>query len=62
MRQLLLFKNATALLQFATVITKCVDFITKYDNYYKMHRLLRNTSVQSAKLIFIFLPIIFLCS
>ena len=29
----LLLQNATVLLQFATVNTKCVDFVTKCDSY-----------------------------
>ena len=33
------------LLQNATVITKCDDFITKCDSYYKMQRLLQIATV-----------------
>ena len=35
-----LLQNATTLLQNATGITNCGDFITKCDSYYKMRRLL----------------------
>ena len=42
-----LLQNATVLLQKEVVITKCVDFITKRDSYYKMRRLLQNASVQA---------------
>ena len=42
-----LIQNATVLLQNATVITKCDDFITKYRSYYKMRRLLQISTVQS---------------
>ena len=41
-----LLQNATALLQNATVITKCDDFIRKYESYYKMRRLLQIVTVQ----------------
>ena len=41
-----LLQNATVLLENASVITKCNNFITKCDSYYKMRRLLQNTSVQ----------------
>ena len=40
-------QNVTVLLQLATVITKCVDVITKYDSYYKLRSLLQNASVQN---------------
>ena len=43
----------SVLLQNLSVITKCVDFITKWDSYYKMQRLLQNASVE-AILIFFF--------
>ena len=36
-----------SLLQNATVITKCDDFITKYDRYYKIRRLLRIARVHT---------------
>ena len=42
-RQLL--QNASILLENATVITKCVNFITKYDSCYQMCRLLQNAFV-----------------
>ena len=42
-----LLQNATVLLQNATVITKCYDFITKYDRYYKIRRLLRIARVHT---------------
>ena len=43
-----LLQNASRfLLQNATVITKCDDFITKYDSYYKMRRLLQIATVHS---------------
>ena len=38
-------QNAAVLLQNATVITKCDDFITKYNSYYKMRRLLQIATV-----------------
>ena len=45
--QQILIENATAiLLQNATIITKCLDFITKCDNHYKLRRLLQNALVQ----------------
>ena len=36
-----------SLLQNATVTTKCDNFITKCDSYYKMRRLLQITTVQT---------------
>ena len=45
MRQILL-QNVTVLLQDAIVITKCNNFITKWDSYYKMQRLLEIATVQ----------------
>ena len=41
-----LLQNAIVLFQNATVITKCEDLITKYNNYYKMQRLLQIVTVQ----------------
>ena len=42
-----LLQNASSfLLQNATVITNCGDFITKFDIYYKMRRLLQNVSIK----------------
>ena len=41
-----LLQNATVLLQIATFVTKCVDFIEKRDTYYKICSLLQNTLVQ----------------
>ena len=43
-----LLLNATVFLQNATVITNCDNFITKYDSYYKMPRLLQIATVQTA--------------
>ena len=43
-----LLLNATGFLQNATVITNCDNFITKYDSYYKMSRLLEIVTVQTA--------------
>ena len=40
-----LLQNAIVLLQSATVFTNCDDFITKYDSYYKMRRLLQIATV-----------------
>ena len=40
-----LLQNATVLLQNATVITKCDDFMTKRGSYYKMQRLLQIATV-----------------
>ena len=34
---------------YKVVITKCDDFITKYDSYYKMRRLLQIATVQHFK-------------
>ena len=45
MRQILL-QNVTVLLQDAIVITKCDNFITKWDSYHKMQRLLEIATVQ----------------
>ena len=43
-----LLQNVSAFfLQNATVITKCDDFVTKCDSYYKMRRLLQNASINS---------------
>ena len=42
-----LLQNTTVLLQNAMVITKCDDFITKHDSYYKMRRLLQIATVQT---------------
>ena len=39
-------QHATVLLQNATVITTCEDFITKCDSYCKMRRLLQIVKVQ----------------
>ena len=41
------------LLQSATGITKCDNFITKCDRYYKVRRLLQSATVQSATVNFI---------
>ena len=41
-----LLQNATVLLQYATVITDCGDFITKCDSCYKMRHLLQIATVQ----------------
>ena len=40
-----LLQNTTVFLQNATVVTKCDDFITKCDRYYKMRRLLQIATV-----------------
>ena len=40
-----LLQNATDLLQNATVITNCDDFITKFYSFYKMRRLLQIATV-----------------
>ena len=45
MRQGCLLQNAIFLLWISTVITKCVNFITKYGSCYKMCRLLQNAFV-----------------
>ena len=39
-------QNATVLSQNVTAATSCNDFITKYDSYYKMRRLLQIATVQ----------------
>ena len=44
-----LLQNATVLLQIATVITKCDNFITKWDICYKMRRLLHIARVRTRK-------------
>ena len=43
-----LLQNATVFLQIVTVITKCVDFITKYGSFFKSQHLSQNMSVQCA--------------
>ena len=50
-RQLL--QNAPILLQNATVIIKCVNFITKYDSCYKMCRFLQNAFVPAQRIFII---------
>ena len=40
-----LLQNAIVLLQSATVFTNYGDFITKYESYYKMQRLLQIATV-----------------
>ena len=42
-----LLQNGTVVLQNAAVTTKCNDFIRKCDIYYKLRRLLKNTSVHT---------------
>ena len=42
----ILLQNATVLLAISTGITRCDDFITKYDSFYKMRRLLQSATVQ----------------
>ena len=44
-----LLQNATVLLQNVTVITKCDDFMTKRDSYYKMQRLSQIATVHSQR-------------
>ena len=46
-RQLFYYKVRQVLLQSATGITKCDNFITKCDRYYKVRRLLQSATVQS---------------
>ena len=48
MYQVSLLQNATVLWQYTTIVTKCIDFITKCDSFYKLRRLLQNGSVQSS--------------
>ena len=45
-RQLFYYKVRQVLLQSATGITKCDNFITKCDRYYKVRRLLQSATVQ----------------
>ena len=45
-RQLFYYKVRQVLLQSATGITKCDNFITKGDRYYKVRRLLQSATVQ----------------
>ena len=47
-RQLFYYKVRQVLLQSATVITKCDNFITKCDSYYKVRRLLQSATVHRA--------------
>ena len=47
-RRLFYYKVRQVLLQSATDITKCDNFITKCDRYYKVRRLLQNATVQTA--------------
>ena len=42
-----LLQNVTTLLQIATVIAKCNDFITKGKSDYKIRHLLQNSSLHS---------------
>ena len=51
-RQLLYYKVRQVLLQNATGITKCDNFITKCDKYYKVRRLLQSATVQRLALDF----------
>ena len=46
-RQLFYYKVRQVLLQSATGITKCDNFITKYDRYYKVRRLLQSATVHT---------------
>ena len=39
------------LLQNTTVITKCIDFISRCESYYKMRRILQNASVHKVYLV-----------
>ena len=41
------YKVRQVLLQSATGITKCDNFITKYDRYYKVRRLLQSATVHT---------------
>ena len=43
-----LLQNVTVSLQIATVITKCVNFITKCNRFYKIQRLLQKRSINSS--------------
>ena len=45
-RQLFYYKVRQVLLQSATGITKCDNFITKCDRHYKVRRLLQSATVQ----------------
>ena len=47
-RQLFYYKVRQVLLQSATVITKCDNFITKCDGYYIVRRLLQSATVQTS--------------
>ena len=45
-------QNVSAvLLQNTTVITRCIDFISKCESYYKMQRILQNASVHKVCLV-----------
>ena len=58
----ILLQNATAiLLQNATVVTNCDHFITKYDSYYEMRRLLQIATVQRFFFVFIIDGSLILC-
>ena len=48
-RQLYYYKVRQVLLQSATGITKCDNFITKCDRYYKVRRLLQSATVHSSR-------------
>ena len=48
-RQLFYYKVRQVLVQRATGITKCDNFITKCDRYYKVRRLLQSATVQRPK-------------
>ena len=47
-RQLFYYKVRQVLLQTATGITKCDNFITKCDRYYKVRRLLQSATVHGS--------------
>ena len=52
MRQLFFLQNISGvLLQNTTVITKCINFISRWESYYKMRRILQNASVHKVYLV-----------
>ena len=51
-RQLFFWQNISGvLLQNTTVITKCIDFISRWESYYKMRRILQNASEHKVYLV-----------
>ena len=52
-RQLFYYKVRQVLLQSATAITKCDNFITKCDRYYEVRRLLQSATVHTCRTLYL---------